>query len=42
MTAKIEGAYTVARDRYAEAGVDTDEALQPSSRSAHLAALLAG
>ena len=27
MIAKIEGAYTAARDRYAEAGVDTDEAL---------------
>jgi L-rhamnose isomerase len=28
MTARIESAYAVARDRYAEAGVDTDRALQ--------------
>ena len=28
MTARIESAYTAARDRYAEAGVDTDAALR--------------
>ena len=27
MTARIDSAYTVAKDRYAEAGVDTDAAL---------------
>ena len=39
---RVEKAYALAKEQYAEFGVDTDAALEAARHRAHLAALLAG